>query len=90
MWVKAQTGNLVNLDHMESIYTKNNKLICAGHKYGKEVPCERILGEYLTKEDADIVLRIISGALHVNDENLIYLPSNESLETLKKEIEENA
>ena len=85
MWVKTTTGTLVNLDQMESVYVKGNKVICAGHKYSKEVPCERILAELPTHEDAEIVLRIVSGALHVNDENLLYMPSLESLEDIKEE-----
>ena len=86
MWAKATTGTLVNLDQMASIYVKGNKVVCAAHRYCMEQPCERILGEYATHEDADIVLRIISGALHVNDENLIYLPGVESLDKIKEEI----
>ncbi len=86
MWAKATTGTLVNLDQMASIYVKGNKVVCAAHRYSMETPCERILGEYPTHEDADIVLRIISGALHVNDENLLYLPAIESLDKIKEEI----
>lgn len=86
MWAKATTGTLVNLDQMASIYVKGNKVVCAAHRYSMETPCERILGEYPTHEDADIVLRIISGALHINDENLIYLPVAESLDKIKEEI----
>ena len=89
MWVKATTGTLVNLDQMASIYVKGNKVVCAAHRYSMETPCERILGEYPTHEDADIVLRLISGALHINDENLLYMPNLESLDRLKKEIEES-
>ena len=73
MWIKSQSNVLINLDHVESIFVRDNMIVCAGHKFLMESKNERIIGSFETHYDAELVCRLIWEAIKAG-EKTFYLP----------------
>ena len=87
MWIKSQTNVLINLNHIESIYLEGASIICVTQKPFKEAPNKRVIAIFPEKDDAEIMLGIISGALADGTENILYVPSAEAIKTYREGIE---
>lgn len=79
MWIKSQSNVLINLKMVETIYVEGASVICTAHRINNVTPYKRVIGIFNSAEDAQIMLKIITGFLIDGSENLLLVPSNDKL-----------